>query len=130
MASVLLILVGTASTLPSKHQLTIQPSVPGIIRTNLIPEAWVDGAVKDGPWRLIEAKEIADALWASWLDDPSAVDGKGMSTVGRLHWYIPEELQEDTDALVNVRGGAEKVRETVRARFQSPEDAIGQLDKK
>lgn len=104
--------------------------VPGIINTNLIPEVWVTGAVKEGAWRLIEPVEVAQALWSSWLDDPAAVDGKGVSTKGRLHWYVPEELQDEVDARVNVRGMTEVVREEYKQRFANPNDPVGQLDKK
>lgn len=79
-----------------------------------MPKAWADASPATGPWRLIEPTEIANAVWASWLNDPSHVDPFGVSTHNRIHWYIPEELIEEVDAVVNTRGGTEKIREVYR----------------
>jgi hypothetical protein len=76
-----------------------------------MPKAWAESSPPTGPWRLIEPLEIAQAVWTSWLNDPSHLDATGHPTLDRIHWYIPEELVEEVDAVVNTRGGTEKVRE-------------------
>lgn len=63
---------------------------------------------------MIEPIEIAVTVWKSWLNDPNGVDAMGTSTKDRIHWYVPEELIEEVDAIVNTRGGAEKIREMYR----------------
>lgn len=65
-------------------------------------------------WRLISPTEIAQCVWRSWLDDPNDKDEKGVPTAGRLHWYIPEALQDEVDAKMHERGGAEKMRDVYR----------------
>lgn len=93
----------------------------------VMPQAWADSARgAQGVWRLIHPNEIANALYRSWLDDPKDVDNKGIPTQGRLHWYIPEELQDEVDAKVNVRGETEKIRELYRqSQWKGIEERFG-----
>ena len=92
-----------------------------------MPQAWADSARNlTSIWRLIQPREIAVCLWRSWLDDDLDVDEMGMSVKGRLHWYVPEGLQDEVDAVVNTRGGTEKIREVYRqAQWKGIEERFG-----
>ena len=48
-----------------------------------------DSIAKEGPFRLIAAREVAECVWAAYHDE-----------TGRLHWYVPEELEQIEEAKV------------------------------
>jgi len=54
---------------------------PGIIATGMLPVGARDAYPKEGPFRVLPAKAVADAVWASYHD-----------TTGKLHWYVPDDL--------------------------------------
>ena len=90
-------------------------TLPGFIDTALMPKPAADHAASlTNHWRLIHPREIAATLFRAWLDSPMDVDTKGYPTKGRLHWYLPEELQDEVDAKMHARGGAEAMREVYR----------------
>ena len=56
---------------------------PGLIKTGMMPDGVEDFLPKEGPFRVLPAKAVADAVWASYHD-----------TTGKLHWYVPEDLED------------------------------------
>lgn len=56
---------------------------PGLIKTGMMPDGVEDFLPKEGPFRVLPAKAVADVVWASYHD-----------TTGKLHWYVPEDLQD------------------------------------
>ncbi|KXS14748.1 NAD(P)-binding protein [Gonapodya prolifera JEL478] len=91
----------------------VADTLPGTINTPLMPTASAEkasAAPEKSPFRLIEPAQVAECVWKSWVNDPDGKDALGDSTQDRIHWYVPEELQSDVDAVVNTRGGAEKIR--------------------
>ena len=54
---------------------------PGHIETGMMDPEFARSLPKEGPWRLIPAEAVAEAVWAAYHD-----------TTGRLHWHVPEEL--------------------------------------
>ena len=48
---------------------------PGLIKTGMMPDGSEDFLPKEGPFRVLPAKAVADAVWASYHD-----------TTGKLHW--------------------------------------------
>jgi len=57
--------------------------LPGIIETPLLPEGWAQNAPKKGPWRVMPASAVAETVW----------DAYHSSGLGRIHWYVPAELE-------------------------------------
>lgn len=64
-------------------------ALPGLIRTGMTSDEFLQTAPTKGPFRLIEAIEVAKVVWASYHD------------ASKLHWYIPEELAELDKAASN-----------------------------
>ncbi len=56
---------------------------PGLIKTGMMPDGAEDFLPKEGPFRVLPAKAVADVVWASYH-----------ATTGKLHWYVPEDLQD------------------------------------
>jgi NAD(P)-dependent dehydrogenase (short-subunit alcohol dehydrogenase family) len=64
----------------------VADTLPGLIDTPILPDAAKVGAPKEGMWRLMPARSVAEAVWAAYHED-------------KLHWYVPPELHEfDTQA--------------------------------
>ncbi|KAJ3335553.1 hypothetical protein HDU93_005062 [Gonapodya sp. JEL0774] len=103
----------------------VADTLPGAIDTPLLPsgvdESTSAANTSKSPFRLMKPSAIAEVVWASWVNDPRGTDALGDTTYNRLHWYVPEELQRDIDAIVNTRGGAEKIREQYRKAFWQPQ---------
>lgn len=53
--------------------------LPGQVDTDLLPQRMKKSAPKDGMWRLIPPKVVAETVWRAYHSD-------------RLHWYVPKEL--------------------------------------
>lgn len=66
-----------------RHGVRVADTLPGLIDTPLLPQAVKDNAPPDGMFRLVSPVEVANAVWASYHDDPE-----------RLHWFVPEEIGE------------------------------------
>ena len=70
----------------------VADTLPGLIDTPILPEAAKAGAPKDGMWRLMPARSVAEAVWGAYHED-------------RLHWYVPAELREfDLQATASPEG--------------------------
>lgn len=54
-------------------------TLPGVIDTAILPDEMKAAAPKEGMWRLMPAKAVADVVWQAYHSD-------------KLHWYVPEEL--------------------------------------
>ena len=57
----------------------VADTLPGLIDTAILPPAAKENAPKEGMWRLMPARSVAEAVWAAYLGD-------------KLHWYVPPEL--------------------------------------
>lgn len=82
----------------SRFGVRVADVLPGVIDTGIFgtSHSYVDGkqqpttgaisaaavAAKDGPFRLIAPREVADAVWRSYEGDP------------RMHWYVPAEIED------------------------------------
>lgn len=81
----------------SRHDVRVADVLPGIIDTAIFGssplyvggkkqdtagQTVADRAAKEGPFRLIPASHVADAVWRCYEGDP------------RMHWYVPEEIEE------------------------------------
>jgi NAD(P)-dependent dehydrogenase (short-subunit alcohol dehydrogenase family) len=79
-----------------RHGVRAADVLPGLIDTPLLDatpnhsggddEAGILARMKEtkeGPFRLIAAREVAECVWAAYHDES-----------GRLHWYVPEEIGE------------------------------------
>jgi NAD(P)-dependent dehydrogenase (short-subunit alcohol dehydrogenase family) len=76
--------------------LTRTPNRSGDVPAGLRPQ---DFAPKQGPFRLMPARAVAECVWQAYHSD-------------RLHWYVPEEIGEIDRAKA---ASAEAVREQFRA---------------
>lgn len=61
----------------------VADTLPGLIDTPLIPAALKAGASSSGMFRLISPRDVAQAVWASYHDEPQ-----------RLHWFVPPEIEQ------------------------------------
>ncbi|KAJ3341466.1 hypothetical protein HDU93_004867 [Gonapodya sp. JEL0774] len=122
----------------AQYGIRVADTLPGLIDTPLLPASSAKNANVQGdkhPFRVIQPNAVANVVWASWINDPDGTDALGDLTRDRIHWYVPEELQvsfgsivsrrkaqtvlktfyyigkTEIDAVVNTRGGAEKIRE-------------------
>lgn len=57
--------------------------LPGQIDTPMMPDEMREEAPPKGMWRLMPASAVAEAVWDSYHDGS-----------GRLHWYVPEDLEK------------------------------------
>ena len=64
-----------------RHGVRAADVMPGVVETAMLPPGVGAKLPKDGPWRLVHPREVANAVWQAYQTD-------------RLHWYVPEELKE------------------------------------
>jgi len=88
---------------------------PGLIETGMMAKGAKDYLPKEGPWRVLPAKAIADVVWACYHD-----------TTGKLHWYVPEDLASIQQAVaLDVEAERDRRIGQIRAqtaRMPSPKD--------
>jgi NAD(P)-dependent dehydrogenase (short-subunit alcohol dehydrogenase family) len=65
-----------------------------------------DRVAKEGPFRLISPDEVARCVWEAYHDD-----------TGRVHWYVPRELEPVELAKAQ---GFDGIRAAWRAQLESP----------
>ena len=81
------------------HGVRAADTLPGLIDTPLLPDTAKANAPKEGMWRLVPARAVAEAVWAAYHED-------------KIHWYVPPELKEhDLAATAN----PEAVRDAMAA---------------
>ena len=64
-----------------KHGVRAADVLPGIVDTAMLPPETRALLPHDGPWRLVQPREVAEAVWRAYGED-------------RIHWYVPEELKD------------------------------------
>ena len=64
-----------------KHGVRAADVLPGIVDTAMLPPETRALLPPDGPWRLVQPREVAEVVWRAYDED-------------RIHWYVPEELKD------------------------------------
>ncbi len=93
-----------------RHGVRVADVLPGIIDTPILDTGMGhgddgrstvtirDSATPDGPFRMMQPKSVAECVWQAYDSD-------------RLHWYVPEEVEQIDRAKA---AGAEPLREHLR----------------
>ncbi len=55
--------------------------LPGIVETAMLPPEQKAMLPSEGPWRLIQPRDVAEVVWRAYSED-------------RVHWYVPAELKQ------------------------------------
>ena len=64
-----------------RHGVRAADVMPGIIETAMLSAEQKAMLPPDGPWRLIQPREVAETVWQAYLED-------------KVHWYVPPELKQ------------------------------------
>ena len=64
-----------------KHGVRAGDVLPGIVETAMLSPEQKAALPPDGPWRLIQPRDVAEVVWRAYDED-------------RVHWYVPEELKQ------------------------------------
>ncbi len=64
-----------------KHGVRAADVLPGIVETAMLSPEQKAALPSDGPWRLIQPRDVAEVVWRAYDED-------------RVHWYVPEELKQ------------------------------------
>ncbi|MBI1186805.1 MAG: SDR family oxidoreductase [Alphaproteobacteria bacterium] len=59
----------------------VADTLPGLIDTPILPPGAAAGAEREGMWRLMPPRAVAEAVWSAYHED-------------KIHWYVPPELIE------------------------------------
>jgi len=62
------------------HDVRVADALPGLVDTALISRD-IAGSPHGGPFRVIAAREVAEAVWSAYESD-------------KLHWYVPSDLKQ------------------------------------
>ena len=68
----------------------VADALPGQVDTGMMTEEYARTLPKSGPWQLVPAEMVANAVWASYHDES-----------GKLHWYIPDKLEPYHKYVIN-----------------------------
>lgn len=82
----------------SRYGVRVADVLPGVIDTPLLPDEVRNGSPKEGMFRVVPPSEVAKVVWASYHDNPE-----------KLHWFVPEEIQELDQASVLDPEGTRKL---------------------
>ncbi len=94
----------------ARYGVRVADTLPGLIDTPLVPDAIKQGADSKGMFRLTSPVEIAQAVWASYHDEPQ-----------RLHWFVPPEIADlDKASALDPEGTRAKL--AANGVFLPPED--------
>jgi NAD(P)-dependent dehydrogenase (short-subunit alcohol dehydrogenase family) len=61
------------------HGVRVSDVLPGIIETGMLPDEVKAMLPKEGMWRMMPARAVAETLWAAYQGD-------------KVHYYVPNEL--------------------------------------
>ena len=64
-----------------KHGVRAADVLPGIVDTAMLPAETRAMLPPDGPWRLVQPREVAEVVWRAYDED-------------KVHWYVPPELKD------------------------------------
>ncbi|MEQ8233765.1 MAG: SDR family oxidoreductase [Gammaproteobacteria bacterium] len=67
----------------ARHGVRVADTLPGLIDTAILPDHVKANAPREGMFRLVAPRAVAEAVWAAYHDEPE-----------RLHWFVPEEIGE------------------------------------
>jgi NAD(P)-dependent dehydrogenase (short-subunit alcohol dehydrogenase family) len=81
----------------------VADALPGHVQTGMMVPEYAKNLPKEGPWRLVPAEMVADVVWASYHDEG-----------GKLHWFVPEGLQDYYKAIAT---DVEAERDARRDRY-------------
>ncbi|NWG52404.1 MAG: SDR family oxidoreductase [Hydrogenophilaceae bacterium] len=59
----------------------VADTLPGLIDTPILPPGTAEAAEREGMWRLMPPRAVAEAVWSAYHED-------------KIHWYVPPELIE------------------------------------
>jgi len=59
----------------------VADTLPGLIDTPILPPDAGERADKEGMWRLMPPRAVAEAVWGAYHED-------------KIHWYVPPELSQ------------------------------------
>jgi NADP-dependent 3-hydroxy acid dehydrogenase YdfG len=92
------------------HDIRVADTLPGHIKTGLMPDDFAEHLPQEGIWRVLPAEAVAEVVWASYHDKK-----------GKLHWYVPEDLFEYQQS---VTADIEAVRNSLRQGFVAMVEAF------
>ena len=81
----------------------VADTLPGHVDTGMMNDEFASRLPKEGPWRVVPAEAVAEAVWASYHDEK-----------GKLHWFVPEDLEDYYKAIA---GNVEAERDARRERI-------------
>jgi NAD(P)-dependent dehydrogenase (short-subunit alcohol dehydrogenase family) len=61
----------------------VADALPGHVQSGMMVPEYGKNLPKEGPWRLVPSKAVADVVWASYHDES-----------GKLHWFVPDDLED------------------------------------
>ena len=82
-----------------RHGVRAADTLPGLIDTPILPDEAKTAAPKEGMWRLMPPRAVAEAVWGAYNND-------------KIHWYVPAELH-DFDQMQT--GAPEQARDMMMA---------------
>ena len=92
------------------HGVRVADVLPGLIDTGMMPAERRDTLPKDGPWRLVHPREVAEAAWTAYTSDV-------------LHGYVPAELKDlDVQATADPEAARDRLLATIEAQPVAAED--------
>ena len=65
-------------------------TLPGHVKTGMTTEEFEKSLPEKGPWRMVPASMVAEAVWNSYHDE-----------TGKLHWFVPDDLEGYYKYIVN-----------------------------
>ncbi len=90
--------------------------LPGHVETGMMKPEYRENLPKEGPWRIVPAEAAADVVWASYHDES-----------GKLHWFVPDELEHYFKAIAN---DIEAERNARRKNFVEAVERLAQKKEK
>ena len=86
--------------------------LPGLIDTPLMGDQLRAMAPPEGMWRLVQPREIAEVVWRAYHED-------------KLHWYVPEELRDFHQQVVDAPEVVREERTALLAQMMQSANGEG-----